>query len=127
MSDVPQQTAGDQKFSSVLFKYLPRSLEIEWDKFAQEMGFKDEAVARTRYGQIRRKMFGGLTAGGSSAKSKVTKSTPKKTANSGLKRASKASAAKYVGDEDGDDEEVAKGLKIVQDHLKEEDVKSEKP
>lgn len=81
---------------------------------------------KTRYRQIRRKMFGGSTAGGGSpaksSPSKVTKST-KKTANSGLKRAAKGAAPKHLDDSADDDESHA--MKKLEDYLEEKDVKSE--
>lgn len=41
-------TAGDIKFFTAMFKYLPKNIEMDWDEFAQEMGFKDGRIAKVR-------------------------------------------------------------------------------
>lgn len=43
-----KMTAGDAKFFTAMFKYLPKSVEIDWDEFAKEMGFKDGKIAKVR-------------------------------------------------------------------------------
>ncbi|KAI0884757.1 uncharacterized protein GGS22DRAFT_188967 [Annulohypoxylon maeteangense] len=57
-------SAAEQKFFTTLFKYLPKTLDMDWDDFAKEMGFKDVTIAKTRFGQIRRKYAVGKHAGG---------------------------------------------------------------
>lgn len=39
-------TAADIKFFTVLFKYLPRQLDLNWEEFASEMGLKDGSIAK---------------------------------------------------------------------------------
>lgn len=41
-------TAGETKFFTVMFKYLPKTVEIDWDEFAKEMGFKNGSIAKVR-------------------------------------------------------------------------------
>ncbi|GAP90563.1 hypothetical protein SAMD00023353_5000510 [Rosellinia necatrix] len=72
-ADYIAPSAGDTKFFATMFKYLPKNIDIDWDQFAQEMGFKNSEVAKVRCRQIRLKL--GLTgAGSSNAPSTPTKS-----------------------------------------------------
>ncbi|KAI1178471.1 hypothetical protein F4777DRAFT_97402 [Nemania sp. FL0916] len=54
-SDDMKLTPGDTKFFTTLFKYLPKSLEVDWEGFSKEMGFKDGLIAKVRFRQIRNK------------------------------------------------------------------------
>ncbi|KAI0008457.1 hypothetical protein F4779DRAFT_618558 [Xylariaceae sp. FL0662B] len=78
----PTPTAQENKFFATMFKYLPnaKDLKIDWEEFAHEMGLKDEAIAKCRFSQIRRKLGVDKTAPKNTAKAsippyKVTKST----------------------------------------------------
>ncbi|KAI1115908.1 hypothetical protein F5Y14DRAFT_460086 [Nemania sp. NC0429] len=51
-----KMTPGDVKFFAAMFKYLPKNIEIDWDEFAKEMGFKDGKIAKVRCRQIRAKL-----------------------------------------------------------------------
>ncbi|KAI1166346.1 hypothetical protein F5B18DRAFT_74912 [Nemania serpens] len=74
-------TAGETKFFTVMFKYLPKTVEIDWDEFAKEMGFKNGSIAKVRCRQIRVKL--GLLAPETPTKAAVAK--PLKPANEGNK------------------------------------------
>ncbi|KAI1438253.1 hypothetical protein GGR50DRAFT_640693 [Xylaria sp. CBS 124048] len=49
-------TSADSKFLATMFKYLPTSVQIEWDDFAKDMNLKNGLVAKTRCRQIRSKL-----------------------------------------------------------------------
>ncbi|KAI1381474.1 hypothetical protein F4677DRAFT_440690 [Hypoxylon crocopeplum] len=57
-------SVGDQKFFATIFKYLPKNIEMNWEDFAQEMGFKNSTIAKARFSQIRRKHEVGSSATG---------------------------------------------------------------
>ncbi|KAI0850129.1 hypothetical protein F5Y00DRAFT_260861 [Daldinia vernicosa] len=81
--DTSALTAGDQKFFTAIFKYLPTSMEIDWDGLSQELGLKDAKIAKMRFSQIRRKFNKEEAAGDSPQKTKaarVTKPTKGKKA-----------------------------------------------
>ncbi|KAI1649562.1 uncharacterized protein F4817DRAFT_313704 [Daldinia loculata] len=121
-------TAGDQKFFTAIFKYLPNSLDIDWDGLAQELNLKDSRIAKMRFSQIRRRYRKEEAAGGSPQQTKsarVTKSTKGKKAKAAgkgrdesdspeddedmkpvTKKELKDDAAGVIKIEDGDDDEV---------------------
>jgi hypothetical protein len=39
-------TPGESKFFATIFKYLPKTMEIDWEAFAAEMGLKDGQIAK---------------------------------------------------------------------------------
>ena len=41
-------SAADQKFFTTMFKYLPRGMDLDWEEFAKDMGFKDGGIAKVR-------------------------------------------------------------------------------
>ncbi|KAK5631057.1 hypothetical protein RRF57_006772 [Xylaria bambusicola] len=93
-------TAGEIKFFTVMFKYLPRHLELDWDAFAREMTLKDGNVAKVRVRQIRKKLgLDGVGAGKNASPAK-----PKPTANkvSKPRKSSKAKQAKNAVEEAAD-------------------------
>ncbi|KAK6955312.1 hypothetical protein Daesc_002945 [Daldinia eschscholtzii] len=66
-------STGDQKFFAAFFKFLPNSMDIDWNGLALELGLKDARIARTRFSQIRRKYQQKDSVGDSPQQSKVTK------------------------------------------------------
>ncbi|KAI1365820.1 hypothetical protein F5Y08DRAFT_302765 [Xylaria arbuscula] len=104
-------SAADIKFFTILFKYLPRQLDIKWEDFAKEMGLKNQNVAKVRLGQIRKKL--GIDGVGDSPvkpraarpnPGKVTKkprATKSKLSKSALEAV--ADAIYHSGDEKSDD------------------------
>ncbi|KAI1753606.1 hypothetical protein F4782DRAFT_497002 [Xylaria castorea] len=48
-------TPQESKFFATIFKHLPKTLDIDWEQFAAEMGFKNADVAKVRCRQIRTK------------------------------------------------------------------------
>ncbi|KAI1190315.1 hypothetical protein F5B17DRAFT_427641 [Nemania serpens] len=111
-------TAGDIKFFTAMFKYLPKNIEMDWDEFAQEMGFKDGRIAKVRCRQIRLKL--GLVT--PDTPTKATTANALKPANEGNKvtkagRKPKAKQPKFelkVADGDEDDDDKAK-VKVAAD------------
>lgn len=45
---VAKLTSAETKFFTVIFKYLPKNLDIDWNGFAEEMGFKGGNIAKVR-------------------------------------------------------------------------------
>ncbi|TGJ85798.1 hypothetical protein E0Z10_g3018 [Xylaria hypoxylon] len=80
-------TVVENKFFVTMFKYLPKNLEIDWDRFAKEMGLKDGSIAKTRCRQIRTKhgLNEPAAASGSGAPINVTTPKPNKTTNANNK------------------------------------------
>ncbi|KAI0142813.1 hypothetical protein GGR57DRAFT_485281 [Xylariaceae sp. FL1272] len=97
---VAKATDTDVKFFTTFFSFVPQNIPgFDWEGFAQAMGMKSAKIAKTRYGQIRKKL--GITSAvaekgdsvhtttaGPSTPSKVTKAkTPRKTpANAAAQR-----------------------------------------
>ncbi|TKA22648.1 hypothetical protein B0A50_07657 [Salinomyces thailandicus] len=106
-------TAGETKLLMCLIKHLKGDLPSDFDAVAAELGYKDGAIVKTRWGQIKRKKItAGLTASGNAGTI-----TPRKR---------KAKAAAGV-DGDGDDEEVTPkakrgGKKVKTQEMEEEAV-----
>ncbi|KAK3191316.1 hypothetical protein K4F52_002526 [Lecanicillium sp. MT-2017a] len=61
-------TAQEAMFFYTMIKYMKNKADVDWDKVAAEVGFKNAGVARVRFGQIKRKL--GLD--GSDSPSKAT-------------------------------------------------------
>jgi hypothetical protein len=58
---VANMTAGDSKFATILFKYLPPMVDIDWAAFAQEAGFKSVQVAKVCFDSLNCFSFSPLT------------------------------------------------------------------
>ncbi|XXG97663.1 hypothetical protein Hte_003970 [Hypoxylon texense] len=117
-------TAGDQKFAETLFKHLPKSLDVDWDAFAKDMGLKSAAIAK-----VRRKYFADPAGGNSGSPSKPSgvKKAVKETKPKS-KRVSKSSPKKVAKGKDGSDdqdEDTKRNLQTLKDFF-EEDEKGEK-
>ncbi|KAI8952228.1 hypothetical protein F4801DRAFT_234082 [Xylaria longipes] len=105
-------TPVDSKFFAAFFKNM-KSVDIDWEKFTTEMGFKNIAVAKTRYGQIRSKL--GLTgpgAGHVGSSGRSSCSRPNRTDNRIIKSRMSVQSKQYkqapeAADDADDDEEVA--------------------
>ncbi|KAI0525447.1 hypothetical protein F5B22DRAFT_642466 [Xylaria bambusicola] len=84
-------TAVDIKFCTIMFKHLPRQLELDWDAFAKEMKLKNTNVAKVRVRQIRKKLgLDGVSAGQNASPAK-----PKpNNANTKVSKSGKSSKAK---------------------------------
>ncbi|KAI0131228.1 hypothetical protein F4814DRAFT_445370 [Daldinia grandis] len=68
-------SAGDQKFFTTIFKYLPNGIDLDWNGLSQELGLKDAKIAKLRFSQIRRKYRMEEAAGGSPRQTKITRVT----------------------------------------------------
>ncbi|TRX89516.1 hypothetical protein FHL15_009560 [Xylaria flabelliformis] len=78
-------TPQESKFFAVIFKHLPKTLDIDWEQFAAEMGFKNGDVAKVRCRQIRVK-HGIYGAPGATSKSTAPKITKPANANNGVSK-----------------------------------------
>ncbi|GAB7362419.1 hypothetical protein MBLNU230_g2742t1 [Neophaeotheca triangularis] len=67
-------TAGDMKLISAVFQHLVGDIQTDWDAVATLCGYKDKNVAKTRWGQIKRKKI--LGSGDAAAAGR--KATPRK-------------------------------------------------
>ncbi|KAI0121518.1 hypothetical protein F4776DRAFT_220196 [Hypoxylon sp. NC0597] len=121
-NDPTSLNASDHKFFVTIIKYLPMpaGMELDWDAFAKDMGFKDATIAKMRFGQIRRKYGSSKAAGnGTQDPLKATKSTkvtkPKKSKGAGKGRGKKG-GEEYNHDDD-DDEKV----EVIKDDSGDED------
>ncbi|KAI0181904.1 hypothetical protein GGR52DRAFT_526733 [Hypoxylon sp. FL1284] len=129
----PHITAGDQKLSVALFKYLPSNPDIDWAAFTKDMGFKDEGVCKVRYNQVRRKLSASLTTGDGSGVShspkpaKVIK-TPQKQTKAKAKTPTKMAGKKLFQDktEVKYQDKEAKQMQRISDYLFAENAKSGK-
>ncbi|KAI1800851.1 hypothetical protein F4811DRAFT_556447 [Daldinia bambusicola] len=99
-------SAVDQKFFTTLFKFLPSGLDLDWDGLAHELGWKNAKIARTRFGQIRRKYQDDST-GDSPLQGKVTK-VMKSPKGKNAKIAGKGRKKDISSEEDEEDEEDMK-------------------
>ncbi|KAI1461077.1 hypothetical protein F4805DRAFT_477472 [Annulohypoxylon moriforme] len=80
-------SVADQKFFTTLFKYLPKAIDMDWEGFSQDMGFKNVQIAKTRFRQIRRKYAVSQPAGNSPqspSKGNPYKVTKSKASRKGL-------------------------------------------
>ncbi|KAI2473355.1 hypothetical protein F4781DRAFT_427372 [Annulohypoxylon bovei var. microspora] len=103
-------TGADQKFFSTLFKYLPSRIDMDWDQFSKDMGFKDAHIAKARFSQIRRKFSAGRAAvnsPNSPLKGKPHKVTKAKASGKG--RVKKQGVGLDRGDDDDEKKSVVKG------------------
>ncbi|KAI0914260.1 hypothetical protein F4823DRAFT_558272 [Ustulina deusta] len=66
---------SDAKFFATIFKHLPQKLDMDWEKFAGEMGLKDGNIAK-----IRKKLGLVDAAGTGNTAATTTKSSPSKAA-----------------------------------------------
>ncbi|OTA65222.1 hypothetical protein K449DRAFT_431815 [Hypoxylon sp. EC38] len=106
-NDPQSLNASDYKFFTTIIKYLPMpaAMELDWNAFAKDMGFKDATIAKMRFGQIRRKYDSSKATGnGSQDPLKTTKSTkvtkPKKSKGAGKGRGKKGVEDYNHGDDD---------------------------
>ncbi|KAL7624401.1 hypothetical protein AAE478_005965 [Parahypoxylon ruwenzoriense] len=105
----PLPSAGDLKFFSTIFKFLPKSLDMNWDEFAKEMGLKDATIAKARFSQIRRKFeVGKLPGTPSPDSSKVTKSTKARKPRKGKGAVKDTAQDPIEGEDDMDIKDEAK-------------------
>ncbi|KAI1326807.1 hypothetical protein F5Y16DRAFT_399925 [Xylariaceae sp. FL0255] len=125
-------TEGDVKFITSLFTFLPSGTpDIDWQKFADSLQLKSAGVARTRFGQIKRKFNtpGNITPSsgsgvGNGTGSVTTTPTPSRKGANGVKKtktpkaprgkkaaeqAAKVAAAAAEPIDDDDDDVVKKG------------------
>ncbi|KAI1086160.1 hypothetical protein F5B19DRAFT_498617 [Rostrohypoxylon terebratum] len=128
-------SAADQKFFTVIFKYLPTGMDLDWDRFAVDMGFKDASIAKVRFRQIRKKYKAGMSgtdASPSSSKAsprKVTKpKTPRKARvkkqGAGLDHGDDDDEKKMVIDGGSEDDEIKRSIKA--EHGDEDDSRIKK-
>ncbi|KAK5115905.1 hypothetical protein LTR62_000361 [Meristemomyces frigidus] len=69
-TDTTSITAGESKLILSMIKHLKGDIQTDYDAVAQELGYKDASIARTRWGQIKRKW---ITADGGKASPKKRK------------------------------------------------------
>ncbi|KAI8963425.1 hypothetical protein F5Y11DRAFT_319758 [Daldinia sp. FL1419] len=109
--DASAPSASEQKFFTTIFKYLPNGMDIDWNKFAFELGLKDAKIARTRFSQIRRKYQQEGCPGASPQQSKVMKASKSPKA----KKAKLARKGRGKGDSAEDDDEDMKPVAKKED------------
>lgn len=99
--------------------HLANITQCQWDKVAAELGYKDASIAKTRWGQIRRKKIDSSAAGGvdKAASGKVNTAKPKKTTSSTKKSANKKDIEISSEVKEEEDDQVS--------HGKTEDIKVE--
>ncbi|XDG02936.1 hypothetical protein ABKA04_002551 [Annulohypoxylon sp. FPYF3050] len=103
-------SAADQKFFTMMFKYLPTGMDLDWAQFAKDMNFKDSGVAKARFRQIRLKYGVGPSSTNSSSSS--AKTSPRKVMKpkaSRKGRVKKQGAGLDLGDDDDENKIVTKG------------------
>ncbi|KAI1210581.1 uncharacterized protein F4807DRAFT_459422 [Annulohypoxylon truncatum] len=123
--DNANASSAEQKFFTTMFKYLPKGIDMDWEEFSKEMGYKDASVAKDRFGQIRRKYAVGQPATSSStspSKAGVRKATKAKASRKG--RAKKQAAGFDYGDDDDEKKSITKGGS--QDDEKEKTIKGDR-
>ncbi|KAI0831567.1 hypothetical protein F5Y06DRAFT_301603 [Hypoxylon sp. FL0890] len=100
---------SDQKFFATLMKYLPMSgsINMNWEAFAEEMGFKNVSIAKVRFNQIRRKFDSSKATGTTQDPLKATKSTKVMKSKKG-KETGKGRGKKVANDLDHDKEDDEK-------------------
>ncbi|KAI0403215.1 hypothetical protein F4802DRAFT_599356 [Xylaria palmicola] len=71
-------TQAEARFFACMTKHS-KTIDVNWDKFAVEMGFKNEVVAKTRYRQIRKKLGldGSATEAGADTSADAMSPSPK--------------------------------------------------
>lgn len=97
--------------------HLTNIIQCQWDKVAAELGYKDASIAKTRWGQIRRKKIDSAGGVDKATSGKVNIAKPKKAASSTEKSVNKK------------DIEISNEVKVEEDYqvnrAKTEDVKVE--
>ncbi|KAI8627685.1 hypothetical protein F5Y19DRAFT_477222 [Xylariaceae sp. FL1651] len=73
----PKPTESDNKFLRTIAKYVPKDVQIDWEKFTEEMKLKNVLVAKTRFRQIRSKL--GLNEPADDPSQQATQTTSKKS------------------------------------------------
>ncbi|KAG7054026.1 hypothetical protein JMJ77_0001102 [Colletotrichum scovillei] len=111
--NLPEMSASDVNFMCHVFMHMTEKPVIDWDSFAVAAGFKSGGVARTRWGQIKRKFAPADQATPKKKASQASASTP--TSASKVKKTTGRVGAK-----------AAKGKKIVKDEEEEEEADDDK-
>ncbi|KAL2882403.1 hypothetical protein SGCOL_002143 [Colletotrichum sp. CLE4] len=110
---LPEMSPSDVNFMCHVFMHMTEKPVIDWDSFAEAAGFKSASVARTRWGQIKRKF------------SLVDQATPKKkTAQASVSTPASDSKVKKPTGRVGT--KGKKGKKAVKDEQEEDGVDEDK-
>ncbi|KAK0378483.1 hypothetical protein CLIM01_04186 [Colletotrichum limetticola] len=108
--NLPEMSASDVNFMCHVFMHMTEKPVIDWDSFATAAGFKSGGVARTRWGQIKRKF---------TPADQATATPKKKTAQASASTPTSASKVKKPTGRVG--AKAAKGKKIVKDEEEEDE------
>ncbi|EXF86659.1 hypothetical protein CFIO01_05508 [Colletotrichum fioriniae PJ7] len=115
--NLPEMSASDVNFMCHVFMHMTEKPVIDWDSFAVAAGFKSGGVARTRWGQIKRKFTPADQATPKKKAAQASTSTPassskvkKPTGRVGAKGTKGKKIVKHEEeeDEDGDDKAIIK-------------------
>ncbi|KAI1139710.1 hypothetical protein F5Y05DRAFT_411896 [Hypoxylon sp. FL0543] len=127
-----QVSESDQKYFATLMKYLPMpaAINLDWDAFSKEMGFKSVSIAKVRFNQIRRK-YDASKATSNNAQDPLKSTKDGKIAKAKRGKGSGKGRAKKGGDgldHGGDDEDKIKedGVDVVKEVVKKEEEDDEK-
>ncbi|KAK1534275.1 uncharacterized protein CCOS01_03027, partial [Colletotrichum costaricense] len=111
--NLPEMSASDVNFMCHVFMHMTEKPVIDWDSFAVAAGFKSGGVARTRWGQIKRKFTPADQATPKKKAAQASIGTPtsgskvaKPTGRVGSKGAKGAKGKKIAKDKEVEDEEV---------------------
>ncbi|KAK1702850.1 hypothetical protein BDP67DRAFT_610390 [Colletotrichum lupini] len=131
--NLPEMSASDVNFMCHVFMHMTEKPVIDWDSFAIAAGFKSGGVARTRWGQIKRKFTPAdqATATPKKKTAQASASTPtsaskvkKPTGRVGSKGAKGAKGKKIVKDKEVEDEEV-EDEEVEDEEVEDEEVEDE--
>ncbi|KAK1481285.1 hypothetical protein CCUS01_04397, partial [Colletotrichum cuscutae] len=108
--NLPEMSASDVNFMCHVFMHMTEKPVIDWDSFAVAAGFKSGGVARTRWGQIKRKFTPADQATPKKKAAQASTSTPtsgsKVTKPTGRVGSKGAKGKKIVKDKEVEDKEV---------------------
>ncbi|KAI0490521.1 hypothetical protein F4859DRAFT_11213 [Xylaria cf. heliscus] len=104
-------TTQETKLFTHIIKQLPKTIDIDWDQVAAEVGFKNGDVAKTRCRQIRTKL--GIYGSSAGSPRKPAASNPIKPINKGNKvvkprknaKAKESKPAVEIANHDDDDDD----------------------